>query len=216
MDLSKSQLRAIFKQLGEYLPEDEEIEYASVARNASNTLYIKPALLATDYRVIFVEPKYWGIKAKARSYTYEEIADVHLERGWFTHKLSINPYPGLGPAMVQDYLEKKRSEAMYDFLLERISQNTAPPAPNSAYQPYRPQDDDSNVDKLGQLAELLQQGLISPQEYQNKKDEVLSTFAADQAVDSVEKLQRLGRYLEERLITETDFARAKSLILASL
>jgi hypothetical protein len=84
MDMSKSQLEVIFKQLREYLPDNEEVEAAAVARNHSNTIYVKPAFLATDWRVILVEPKNWGIKAKARHFAYEDIADIYLEAGWFT------------------------------------------------------------------------------------------------------------------------------------
>jgi len=170
MDLSKSQLQVIFKQLRGFLPEEEEVEYAAVARNA-NTLYVRPCLLATDWRVIMVEPKYLGITSQPRAIPYEQIANIHLEEGWFTSKVSITPYPSGGHAMVVDLLEKRRARALYHYVKERIANNDVDTAPDTSTSPHK---EDPLVEKLSRLKQLLDEGLITQEEFNNKKRELLS------------------------------------------
>mgnify|MGYP005990908247 CR=1 FL=1 len=169
MDMSKSQLEVIFKQIRDYLPDDEEVEAVSVARNHSNTLYVKPAFLATDWRVILVEPKNWGLKSKARHFAYEDIADIYLEAGWFTSKISITPYPGMGAAMVMDGMEKRRSEEFVEYVRDRIANNASDgprkPPPSKPVDPL--------VEKLEQLKQIYDEGLITSEEYENKKRNIL-------------------------------------------
>ncbi|MEL6273935.1 MAG: PH domain-containing protein [Bacteroidota bacterium] len=170
MDLSKSQLQVIFKQLRGFLPEEEEVEYAAVARNA-NTLYVRPCLLATDWRVILVEPKYLGITSQPRAIAYEQIANIHLEEGWFTSKISITPYPGAGYAMVVDLLEKRRARALYEYVKERTENNEGYQASNTSTAPKA---DDPLVEKLSRLKQLLDEGLITQEEFDNKKQDLLN------------------------------------------
>lgn len=193
MDWSKSQLQVTFKQLRHFLPYDEEVEYAVVARNHPNSLYIRPALLATDRRIIFLEPKYLGLSSIPREYNYSDFADIHLDKGFFTHKLSLTPYPGLGlSALVIDHLEKRRSEAFYLYVQGRIGRQgsedfVAPPvfdpvgyAPNSAPTPppaASTRDEDSPLfKKLKQLKQLHDEGLLSDEEYQRMKAKELENL----------------------------------------
>lgn len=170
MDLSKSQLKIAFKQIAYLLPEDEEVECAAVARNASNTLYVKPCLLATDRRVIYLEPAYWGIKGKARFFYYEDIADIHLEEGWFTSKISITPLPGKGLPMVQDYLEKNRSRELVVFVESQLEN------PKERTLAARSTTEDPLVAKLAQLKELRDEGIITEAEFATKKAEILKAL----------------------------------------
>lgn len=170
--MSKSQLEAIFKQLRDYLPDSEEVEAAAVARNASNTLFIKPTFLATDWRVILVEPKNWGISSKARHFAYEDIAEIHLETGWFTSKISITPFPGLGAAMVVDGVEKRRSKEFVEYVQSRIADNLL----SGPRQPALSAPADPLVEKLAQLKQLRDEGLITEAEYENKKRQVLENL----------------------------------------
>ena len=171
MDLSKSQLQVIFKQLRGFLPEEEEVEYAAVARNA-NTLYVRPCLLATDWRVILVEPKYLGITSQPRAIPYEQIANIHLEEGWFTSKISITPFPHAGYAMVVDLLEKRRARSLYQYVKERIANNEE--GYHQASNTAAPKSDDPLVEKLSRLKQLLNEGLITQEEFDNKKQNLLN------------------------------------------
>lgn len=192
MDWSKSQLQVTFKQLRNFLPDDEEVEYMAVARNAPNTIYIRPCLLATDRRIIYLEPKYIGLSSTPYAYDYSDFAEIHLDKGFFTHKLSLTPYPGLGlSAIVVDHLEKRRSEAFYEYVKGRIGQETITtpdyiqrpvfeptpaPARNAAPKPVRKPaalTEDPVVKKLTQLKQLHEEGLITAEEFARMKAEVL-------------------------------------------
>ncbi len=170
MDLSKSQLKIAFKQLAYLLSEDEEVECAAVARNASNTLYVKPCLLATDQRVIYLEPEYWGIRGKARFFYYGEIGSIHLEEGWFTSKISITPLPGKGLPMVQDHLEKNRSRELVDFVKSQLEIQDRKAIPERVHT------EDPLVAKLAQLKQLRDEGIITEAEFTAKKADILKDF----------------------------------------
>lgn len=191
MDWSKSQLQVTFKQLRNFLPEEEEVEYMAVARNAPNTIYVRPCLLATDRRIIYLEPKFIGLSSTPYSYDYSDFADIHLDKGFFTHKLSLTPYPGLGfGAIVVDHLEKRRSEAFYDYVSGRIGRGMdtpdyisrpvfeAPPSPATKAKPKplakkRRDEEDPIIKKLTQLKQLHDEGLLTAEEFAKMKSDVL-------------------------------------------
>ncbi len=174
MDLSKSQLQVAFKQLRHLLTDDEEVECAAVARNASNTIYVKPCLLATDRRVIYLEPAYWGFKGKARFYNYEDISAIHIEEGWFTSKISINPLPAMGLPIVQDHLEKKRSRELVDYIQFRLGSNRPLQLDSREQKVTTSQEtEDPLIAKLIQLKQLRDEGVITEAEFTAKKAAIL-------------------------------------------
>jgi hypothetical protein len=185
MDWSKSQLQVSFKQLRSFLPEEEEIEYAAVARNAPNSLYIRPCLLATDRRLIYLEPKMLGLSSTPHGYEYHDFGDIHIDKGFFTHKISLTPYPGRGiAAIVVDHLEKRRSVAFYEYVSGRIGQPPVPELPATSAQSkpavasQRPpisaaQETDPLVIKLTQLKKLHEEGLLTDEEFSAMKAKVL-------------------------------------------
>lgn len=194
MDWSKSQLQVAFKQLRNYLFDDEEIEYAVVARNHPNSIYIRPCLLATDRRLVYLEPKMFGLSSTPQSFKYSDFADIHLDKGFFTHKISMTPYPGLGLAAVMvDHLEKRRAEAFYTYVQGRIGRHNVPgllqpeyqedtffapnPPPAVNAKPASPKDEDDPIfSKLKQLKQLHDEGLLTDEEYSQMKQDVLKNL----------------------------------------
>ncbi len=161
MDWSKSDLKAIFKQLYSYLEEDEEIEAVAVSHSGNNSLYIKPCLLATDVRLVMVEPKFLGLKAKPRGVSYDQLADVHVEEGIFTSKVSVTPMPGAGPAMVVDWVGKSRARNFKQYVDERIAAaNTGERARTQKSPQSSPLADDPIALKLTQLRQLKGYGVV--------------------------------------------------------
>lgn len=175
MDWSKSQLQVVFKQLRHFLPDDEEVEYAVVARNHPNLIYVRPALLATDRRLIYLEPKWIGLSSTPRAYAYADFAEVHLSKGIFTNKISLTPYPGRGlAALVVDYLEKRRSAAFVEYVASRIGTGEIiDHGPGSPADISIPPATDPLVEKLAQLKRLYDEGLLSAAEYGRMKEKVL-------------------------------------------
>lgn len=185
-------MQVSFKQLRNFLPEEEEVEYAVVARNSPNSIYIRPCLLATDRRLIFLEPKLLGLSSTPYAYNYHDFADIHLEKGFFTHKISLTPYPGRGiAAVVVDHLEKRRSVAFYEYVRGRIGQpqnqqaflglpgldeaskpSAAPKRTATAASP----ETDPLVIKLTQLKKLYEEGLLTEEEFSKMKQAVLDQF----------------------------------------
>ena len=180
IDWDSSKLKRTFKILDKVLAPEEEVEKAVVSRSSNNTLYHRSAIIATDQRVLMIEPKYVGISYNTVSYDWRDVIDCHLKKGFFSARITVSPVPGHGPALVVGSLKKRDATEFHAYALDRIEEmeetrrqqvygrKTAAPPPKP-----KPVEEDPGVKALARLKKLYDQGLITRSEYERKKQDLL-------------------------------------------
>ncbi|MEM6395073.1 MAG: PH domain-containing protein [Bacteroidota bacterium] len=176
-----SSVKQTFKILDKILTHNEEVEKVVVSKNSSNSLYHRSALIATDKRVLLIEPKYLGLSYQFQDYDWLDVIDIHLKEGIFRAQISVSPLPGKGPALVLGSLRKSDARHFYQYGTQRVNEMDdlrrerememrragAQQAPNGPISPADP------VEKLQRLKELYEEGLITEKEYRLKKEKLL-------------------------------------------
>ncbi|MEL6668105.1 MAG: PH domain-containing protein [Bacteroidota bacterium] len=181
--MGASSIKQTFKILDKILMADEEVEKVVVSKNTSSSFYHRSALIATDKRVLLIEPKYLGLTYQFQDYDWLEVIDIHLKEGIFSAKISLSPLPGSGPALVLGSLKKSDARHFYQYGNERISE----------------------MDDLRRERELEMRRAGA--------GGTTSSDTATDSEDSIVKLQRLKRLFEEGLITEQEFLTKKEQLL---
>lgn len=178
IDWDSSKLKRTFKILDKELAPDEEVEKAVVSRSSNNTLYHRSAIIATDRRVLMIEPKYIGISYNIVSYDWRDVIDCHLKKGIFSARVTVSPVPGHGPALVVGSLKKRDATEFHAYALERIEElETERSQQVFGRKQETPTstsiDEDPGVKALARLKTLYDQGLITRSEYERKKQDLL-------------------------------------------
>ncbi|MEO0626325.1 MAG: PH domain-containing protein, partial [Bacteroidota bacterium] len=120
--MGASSIKQTFKILDKILMADEEVEKVVVSKNTSSSFYHRSALIATDKRVLLIEPKYLGLTYQFQDYDWLEVIDIHLKEGIFSAKISLSPLPGSGPALVLGSLKKSDARHFYQYGNERVNE----------------------------------------------------------------------------------------------
>ncbi|MEL6391278.1 MAG: PH domain-containing protein [Bacteroidota bacterium] len=181
--MGASSIKQTFKILDKILMADEEVEKVVVSKNTSSSFYHRSALIATDKRVLLIEPKYLGLTYQFQDYDWLEVIDIHLKEGIFSAKISLSPLPGSGPALVLGSLKKSDARHFYQYGNERVNE----------------------MDDLRRKRELEMRRAGA--------GGTTSSDTATDSEDSIVKLQRLKRLFEEGLITEQEFLTKKEQLL---
>jgi hypothetical protein len=171
------------------LTSGEEIEYIAVQKKPA--INLSPDCIAlTNKRIIFCRPKNFGLSMDFQDYAWKDIADCHLKEGIMGATFSIKTIKG--GLNLLDYLPKSQARKLYQFGQEKeeemieyrrqhvledkraaagggITVNAG--APIAA--PSIEQKDDPLV-TLQKLKKLLDSEIISQEEFDTKKTEVIS------------------------------------------
>lgn len=172
------------------LTNGESIEYIAVQKKAIN---LSPDCIAlTNKRIIFCRPKTLGLSMDFQDYLWKDIANCHMKEGIMGATFSIQTVRR-GYNMM-DYLPKAQARKLYQYAQEReeemieyrrqreledkraaagggIVVNNALPVneikDNSS-------EDNNPLAALGKLKSLLDANLVSQEEFDRKKEEILS------------------------------------------
>lgn len=173
------------------LTASEEVEYIAVQKKPA--LNLSPDCIAlTNKRIIFCRPKNLGLSMEFQDYAWKDIADCHMKEGIMGATFSIKTTRG--SINMLDYLPKSQARKLYQYaqgqeeeMLEYRRQrdledkraaagggivvNTnIPNTPNSSNQNIQ----DDPVSVLQKLKVLLENSIISQEEFDTKKSEVIS------------------------------------------
>jgi hypothetical protein len=170
------------------LTSGEEIEYIAVQKKPA--INFSPDCIAlTNKRIIFCRPKNFGLSMNFKDYLWKDIADCHIKENILGADFKIKTVRGQIDMI--DYLPKAQARKLYQFGqgkeeemqnyrrqidLENkraaagggITVNAAVPSP----QVQEIKEDPMEV--LQKLKKLLDADIISQEEFENKKAEVLS------------------------------------------
>lgn len=186
--------KAVEKLLGKVnglLTSGEDVEYIAVQKKPA--INLSPDCIAlTNKRIIFCRPKNLGLSMDFQDYTWKEIADCHLKEGILGATFTIRTVKG--GANMLDYLPKAQARKLYQFgqgkeeeMIEfrrqhaledkraaaggGITVNTnIPNQPQTA--PVAAIEDPVAV--LQKLKGLLDSGILTNEEFESKKNEVIS------------------------------------------
>ncbi|OWP74556.1 hypothetical protein BWK62_14005 [Flavobacterium oreochromis] len=169
------------------LTSGEEVEYVAVQKKAIN--FSPDCVALTNKRVIFCRPKNFGLSMDFQDYLWKDIVDCHIKENILGSDFKIKTTKGQINAM--DYLPKAQARKLYQFGQNKeeemqgyrrqmdlenkrasagggITVNTNIPTSNQNENTEDP------IEKLQKLKKLLESEIISQQEFDNKKLEILS------------------------------------------
>jgi hypothetical protein len=184
----------IYQKVSGLLTSGEEIQYIAVQKKPA--VNISPDCIAlTNKRIIFCRPKNFGFSMDFEDYQWKDVADVHIKEGILGAEFKVKTVRG--SITVMDYLPKAQARKLYQFGQEKeeenrefrrlrdledkraiagggITVNTAipqvPVAPPISVAPVV----EGPLEKLKILKMMFENQLISQEEYDTKKAELLS------------------------------------------
>jgi len=166
----------------------EEVEYIAVQKKPA--INLSPDCIAlTNKRIIFCRPKNLGLSMDFQDYLWKDIADCHMKEGILGADFKIKTVKG--QINMLDYLPKSQARRLYQFAQGKeeemidyrrqrdledkraaagggITVNTVNPIPQSVEQK------DDPVEVLQKLKKLLDSQIISQEEFDTKKAEIIS------------------------------------------
>jgi hypothetical protein len=190
-------IEKIAGKLNELLMNEETVEYIAVQKKPAVT--ISPDCVAlTNKRIIFCRSKNLGLAMDFQDYTWKEVADCQMKEGVFGAEFSIRTNDGTIAKI--DYLPKAQARKLYSFAQEQEEKQrelkrqmeleakragaqritvSAPmpssPAPQAAApEEPKPAADDEITASLKKLKTLFENALITQEEYDAKKAEILA------------------------------------------
>lgn len=178
----------ILERINSLLTSNEQVEYIAVQKKPA--INISPDCIAlTNKRIIFCKPKNFGLSMDFKDYNWKDIADCHIKEGIIGSTFTMRTVRNSADMM--DYLPKKQARKLYQFAQEKEEEmreyrrqkgledkraaagggvvvNNATTLPSKTLQ----QEDPFTV--LQKLKSLLDNGILSQEEFEAKKNEILS------------------------------------------
>ncbi|MCY1659590.1 PH domain-containing protein [Chryseobacterium sp. SL1] len=193
--------KAVEKLLGRInslLTSQETMEYIAVQKKP--VLNLSPDCIAlTNRRIIFCRPKNFGLSMDFQDYNWVDVADCHIKEGIVGSTFMVKTTQHFTNMM--DYLPKNQARKLYQFAQEveermrgvrreknletlrasagGVTVNNATPIitqPQAFQQEKKPLliENEDPFALLQKLKELKESGVISPEEFETKKNEILS------------------------------------------
>jgi hypothetical protein len=177
-----------FNKVKEFLTKGEEIQFIAVQKKPA--LNLSPDSIAlTNKRIIFCRPKTFGFSMDFQDYLWKEIADCHMKEGvlgaTFLVKnikggqISLDYLPKAQARMLYRYAQE-REEEMADYRRQRELEDSRAKAGGGIFVNTNDKKESSEetkedpIAKLKNLKELLAENLISQNEFDTKKADILS------------------------------------------
>jgi len=193
--------QAVEKLLGRInslLTSQESVEYIAVQKKP--VLNLSPDCIAlTNRRIIFCRPKNFGLSMDFQDYSWVDVADCHIKEGIIGSAFIMRTTMGFTNMM--DYLPKAQARKLYQYAQEieermrgvrrekdletrrasaggGVTVNNATPIITSPqqFQQVKPLmiENEDPFALLQKLKGLAENGIISQEEFEEKKNEILS------------------------------------------
>jgi len=175
-------------KVNDLLTADETVEYIAVQKKPA--INLSPDCIAlTNKRIIFCRPKNLGLAMDFQDYLWKDIRDCHMKEGILGAEFTVKTVRA--QMNMLNYLPKAQARKLYQFAQGKeeemaeyrrareledkraaagggITVNTANPAQQT------PADVDDPVAVLQKLKVLLDSGIISQEEFNSKKAEIIA------------------------------------------
>lgn len=183
-------IEKIVSKLNGVLMSSEEIEYIAVQKKPAVNLS-PDAIALTNKRVIFCRPKNLGLSMEFQDYYWKDVLQCHVKEGILGAEFYLRTTKGLENQI--DYLPKTQARKLYAYAQEQEqlqqeikrqleletkraeASNISVAAEKQLQETHAPTaPEDPMVAALQKLKSLFDSGLITQQEFEAKKAEVLS------------------------------------------
>ena len=184
----------VLGKLRDMLTSGEAVIYLAIQKRPAVTL-IPDCIAVTNKRIVFCIPENLGLTTNFITFTWAEVKEVSFKEEFFGSKFITIPQRGENVAI--DYIPKVQARKLYQFCNEQLEKHrTIPSGPETALQNENLADDyasyievkeevspevsavpnieDELTQKLKKLKTLFEKQLISQEEYERKKADILS------------------------------------------
>ena len=175
------------EKIAERLDEGEKVlEVAKQSRIKPGGANLSPnTVFATDRRLIIRNPTMLGARENIEDFEYDNLTNIKLEKGLFSSTLVITA-PGMGTAARNstmsgllpwgrnedgsiDGIPKDKAENIL-----KIVRNAIVKAKKESQKPVQVVQQTSTADELAKLAKLKEQGILSDEEFDKMKKDLIS------------------------------------------
>lgn len=185
----------VLGKLRDMLTSGEAVTYLAIQKKPAVTL-IPDCIAVTNKRIVFCIPGNLGLTTNYITFTWSEIKEISFKEEFFGSKFMAVPMKGEN--IVVDYIPKVQARKLYQFCNEQLEkyQSAAGTQSNASMQNENVADDyasyieisdvqkpvetintsheDELTLKLQKLKSLYKKQLISQEEYESKKADILS------------------------------------------
>jgi hypothetical protein len=184
----------VLGKLRDMLSSGEDVIYLAIQKKPAVTL-IPDCIAVTNKRIVFCIPENLGLTTNYITFTWAQVRDVSFKEEFFGSKFITNPQRGENIAI--DYIPKVQARKLYQFCNEQLEKHrTLASGPETALQNKNltddyasyievkeeaspilstiPESEDELTQKLKKLKILFEKQLISQEEYEIKKADILS------------------------------------------
>lgn len=193
MDISKylndnqdpKDIEKVIDKLKGILMNAEELIYIAVQKKPA--INISPDYVAiTDKRIIFCRPKNLGLSMEFQDFIWRDLKDCNLKENMLGATISIKTIHNLASEI--DYLPKAQARKVYAYCQEQeeiqneirrqreieVIKASAGNINLNSQQPEEKPVQEDPVETLSKLKQLMDRFLITREEYEAKKQEILS------------------------------------------
>lgn len=179
----------IFGKVKDLLMTGEEVEYIAVQKKPAVNLSPDCVALTTK-RIIFCRPKNLGLSMDFQDYIWKEVADCHMKEEIFGAEFKVKSVKGNVSSI--DYLPKAQARKLYQIAQGKeeeqrevrrqrdLEEKRAAAGGVTVTATMPNQTADSNIKQddpmvaLQKLKTLLDNGLVTQQEFDTKKAEIIT------------------------------------------
>lgn len=192
----------ILGKLRDMLNPGEVIIYLAIQKKPAVTL-IPDCIAVTNKRIVFCLPENLGLTTNFITFIWKDVKEVSFKEEFFGAKFITIPNKGENIAI--DYIPKIQARKLFQYCNEQIEKSREMPAQDSFTTPViektpaaddhtsyteileeekpfmsaptaSPDAEDEVTEKLKKLKRLFERQLITQEEYENKKADILSQF----------------------------------------
>lgn len=183
-------IEKVLPKVKEFCTENEEIKYIAVQKKTIGINFSPDCIVLTDRRIILIRPKSFGLSLSFTDFSWTQVLDVHLREGIFAADITIKTTTGRTDIMedipkaqarklyrfAQEMEEMKKDERRLRDLEDKralagggiVINSPVNSVPVAAVQSEDP------LETLSKLKRMLENALITEDEFNSKKEQVLS------------------------------------------
>lgn len=173
----------VLGKLGDMLTSGEVVIYLAIQKRPAVTL-IPDSIAVTNKRIVFCIPENLGLTTDYITFNWSEVKQVSFKEAFFSSKFIT--IPKRGENITIDYIPKVQARKLSQFCNEQLEKHKSIPSgletallndnldENSTRVSTIKDIEDELTQKLKKLKILFEKQLISQEEYERKKADILS------------------------------------------
>jgi hypothetical protein len=188
------------------MPGEEMLLVASQSKNVPGGAISKPnRIYITNTRVLFKDPRLFGLRARIIDLKYEDIATVMLRRGIFSTEIYLKPR--FSPQKIELPAVDKKVALHASLLIQRgmrgeLHGSRSAPRTKTAAQAEVASTKSDPLNRLEKLAGMRERGTISDQEFQVLKEELMLSLKPEVSKERVPPQMRQDEAAEPASMEE--------------